>query len=58
MTTTPEVLERLARWRGWLKTAYNWNERDEECYLAAVRRLRAMESLHELRKAVEAFMGE
>ena len=67
--TTPEVLERLERWRGGLKTAYCWSERDDECYVAAVGRLRAMdtavaaldgapESLHELRKAVEAFMGE
>jgi hypothetical protein len=37
--TAAEVIARLERWRGWLKTAYVWNPLDEECYHEAVVRL-------------------
>jgi hypothetical protein len=37
--TAAEVVARLERWRGWLKMAYNWSSRDEECYHEAVVRL-------------------
>jgi hypothetical protein len=38
---TPDlVVARLERWRGWLKMAYVWNGLDEECFDAAMLRLK------------------
>jgi hypothetical protein len=36
---TPAIIERLKRWRGWLKSAYIWTDRDEEMFNAALERL-------------------
>jgi hypothetical protein len=36
---TDAIVARLERWRGWLKTAYVWNELDEEMFAAALKRL-------------------
>ena len=38
--TPAEIVARLERWRGWLKTAYVWNGRDEEVYAATLERLK------------------
>ena len=56
--TPAELLERLQRWRGWLKTAYNWTLLDEEAYAAVVARLKK-EKEHEknVKKLTDELFG-